>query len=270
MLSKVGLFVFPSIIPRRAQLHLLDRLLHRDMANPCHKTNLHPHYEIDYPSNQLREHTSFFDIAAQDIVLRPKDPTVHKPLNMATVLNKKLRWTTLGGQYDWTRKLYPEGKPPPFPNDVARLIEGLFPVMKAQAAILNLYSPGDTLSLHRDVSEECDKPLASISLGCDALFVVGLSHGEDECAEGDSNRVASVTVRLRSGDVAVMSGQARFAWHGVPQVIAGTCPAWMQDWPCIGGLDEKSEDKHLKYARWKGWMAGKRINLNVRQMRDNQ
>ncbi|KAI4731390.1 hypothetical protein E4T49_01026 [Aureobasidium sp. EXF-10728] len=111
----------------------------------------------------------------------------------------KLRWATIGGQYDWTQKVYPESPPPPFPEDVAALVEGLFPSMKAQAAIVNLYTPSDTLSLHRDVSEQCDRPLVSISLGCDAIFMAGL--------EGSKG----LAIRLRSGDALVMSGPAR---HG--------------------------------------------------------
>jgi len=163
---------------------------------------------------------------------------------------------TLGGQYDWTAKAYPSTAPPSFPPDIAGLIEGLFPAMKAQAAIFNLYSPGDTLSLHRDVSEECNRPLVSLSLGCDGVFVVGLGSAED----GQERDARAVTVRLRSGDVVVMSGKARTAWHSVPQVVAGTCPQWMEDWPCMSGESE--------YASWKGWMRNKRINLNVRQMWD--
>lgn len=154
---------------------------------------------------------------------------------------------TLGGQYDWTRKVYPDGPPPPFPPDVKRLIEDIFP-MKAEAAIVNLYSPGDTLSLHRDVSEECDQPLASISLGCDGIFVIGL---EGENADSPA-RVA--TIRLRSGDAVLMSGESRYAWHSVPKIIGETCPQWMKQWP--GG----------EYNGREGWMEKKRINLNVRQM----
>jgi alkylated DNA repair protein alkB family protein 1 len=105
------------------------------------------------------------------------------------------------------------------------------------------------LSLHRDVSEECDRPLVSISLGCDAIFMTGLEDGK------------GLAIRLRSGDALVMSGPARYAWHGVPQILPGTCPEWMADWP----YREDGSDGET-YEHWKGWMARKRINLNVRQM----
>jgi len=204
------------------------------------------------------------------MIFEPKDPAVHKPLSISQVFNKKLRWMTLGGQYDWTQKVYPSTQPPPFPADVAELVQGLFPAMRAQAAIFNLYSPGDTLSLHRDVSEECDRPLVSISLGCDGIFVVGLDAVEESCdatPEGPESVAGTraVTIRLRSGDAVIMSGAARTAWHSIPQVVAGTCPSWMEDWPC----GSSSNDEEDVYEHWRGWMKGKRINLNVRQMWDS-
>ena len=39
--------------------------------------------------------------------------------------------------------------------------------MRPQAAIVNVYSPGDSISLHRDVSEGKEAGLVSISLGCE-------------------------------------------------------------------------------------------------------
>lgn len=202
-------------------------------------------HHVKYPPNG----DSYFAESAQNITFEPKDPAIHKPFTIQQFLNKKLRWMTLGGQYDWTNKVYPAGPPPDFPSDIKCLVEQLFP-MKAEAAIVNLYSPGDTLSLHRDVSEECDQPLVSISLGCDGIFTIGLDGESDD----DSARV--VTLRLRSGDAVLMSGESRYAWHSVPKVLEGTCPPWMQHWP---GDD---------CPQWDGWMSRKRVNLNVRQMFD--
>jgi alkylated DNA repair protein alkB family protein 1 len=179
----------------------------------------------------------------------PIDPAVHKPLSISQLVNKKMRWTTLGGQYDWTAKQYPDAPPPPFPADIKTLLESIFTDTKAEAAIVNLYSPGDTLSVHRDVAEASAHGLVSVSLGCDAIFVIGT---DDKV----------VTLRLRSGSAVYMSGSARFAWHGVPQIVAGTCPDYLQEWP--GG----SSDPDSAFDEWKGWMAGKRVNLNVRQMWD--
>lgn len=272
--------IIPALLPPAVQSSLLTKLMHRDLSDPRHKTNIHMHYDVPYsPSSSTSkigdsdgqkpstengispENTSFFAYPPTSPTLfLPKDPTVHKPLDINQVMQKKLRWTTLGGQYDWTRKIYPEEQPPAFPEDLADLIEGLFPEMKAQAAIVNLYSPGDTLSLHRDVSEECDRGLVSVSLGCDCIFVIGLAaETSGEATSRTTRESRCVVVRLRSGDAVYMSKEARFAWHGVPKIIPDTCPAFLRDWPANASGD---------YEAWRGWMNRKRINLNVRQMRD--
>ena len=250
--------MIPSMFPPTVQMELVSRLFHRDLSNKEHQTNLHLHYNVTYPgqvpdgsaSSELNQVPSFFaDDPTRTIY--PKDPEAHKPITVQNLLEKRLRWTTLGGQYDWTAKVYPEGPPPPFPEDVAELLRAAFPETEAQAAILNVYSAGDTLSAHRDVSEECDVGLISVSFGCDGLFMI--SHDDGAGCE---------IIRLRSGDAVYMNGPSRFAWHGVPKIIPDTCPNWLADWP---SFDDDSTDTS-QYAMWKGWMSGKRINLNVRQM----
>lgn len=172
-----------------------------------------------------------------------------------------MRWTTLGGQYDWTAKRYPDSPPPPFPEDIKGLLEGLFTETKAEAAIVNLYSPGDTLSVHRDVAETSETGLVSVSLGCDAIFIIGIFKSPGDTHDGE-DRESVLVLRLRSGSAVYMSGDSRFAWHGVPQIVGGTCPEFLRNWP--GGTADKRGD----FNDWKGWMAGKRVNLNVRQMWD--
>ena len=231
---------------------MLSRLLHRDLANPSHLTNIHTHYNLSYPPGG----SSFFSVdpTSQASIATPLDPTVHRPLTVPQLLTRKLRWTTLGGQYDWTNKRYPDMVPPKFPDDIKAFLEDIWPETRPEAAIVNLYSPGDTLSLHRDVAEFCDTGLISISLGCDAIFIIGT----DDPATGEEDVLA---FRLRSGSAVYMSEKSRFAWHGVPQIIPDTCPEHLKDWPFT------TTDGSVEYEKWKGWMKSKRINLNVRQMR---
>lgn len=283
----VGLHIIPSLVPPKTQLHLLDCLLHRDLSNPQHKTNVHAHYNVQYPpfkpsacreqgtSEAFEEsyhhetkpkHASFFTLARDTrLLFQPKDPKLHKPLAVSKFLERKLRWVTLGGQYDWTDKMYPVEPAPAFPRDIADLLAGMFPGMKAEAAIVNLYTPGDTLSVHRDVSEDCDRGLVSISLGCDGIFIVATSVERDD---GETS-VKHLVLRLRSGDAVYMSGPSRFAWHGVPQVIGGTCPDWLCSWPAKTATDKNmTVDDSDAYEPWRDWMETKRINLNVRQIND--
>ena len=229
----------PSLLPVATQAALLTSLLSDALSlTETHQTNLHLHYRI--PAAPFN-----FFAAPRETQLLPQTD-VHKPLTVAQALTRKLRWMTLGGQYDWTAKRYPDAPPPAFPPAVAALVEGLFAFedMRAQAAIVNLYSPGDTLSPHRDISEGSGRGLVSVSVGCAGWFVIGCDGHEEVLA-----------VRLNSGDAVVMAGESRWAWHSVPKILKGTCPAELDSW---GGGEKQ----------WDGWMRGKRVNLNVRQMWD--
>ncbi|KYK61065.1 oxidoreductase [Drechmeria coniospora] len=273
-----GLLVVPAVVPPSVQTGLLDRMLHRDLSNPQHQTNMDLHYTLASPPAAPSQ--SLFSLAPDTPALfTPKDPTVHKPLSARQVLHRRLHWVTLGGQYDWTNRVYPDGKPPCFPHDLAGFLETLFPETQAQAAIVNFYSPGDTMMMHRDVSEETDRGLVSLSLGCDGLFMIApsgpalspddIQHPQVEGERGEEAKERDwvareaegkeyLLLRLRSGDAIYMTKESRYAWHGVPKVLKETCPDYLESWPAADG----------HFAEWDGWMRNKRINLNVRQMRD--
>ena len=244
--------------------------MHTALANSRHKTNIHVHYEIPYEAiypDSLRKsisgEASFFNLPPTSTTqFHPLKSDIRDPITVSQFLRKKLRWITLGGQYDWNEKVYHDLDPPPFPQDIADLMHSLFPNTKAEVAIVNIYTPGDTLSIHRDVSEESTKGLISISIGCDCIFVVGL-----DSADGSTTK--NLAIRLRSGDALYMSGCSRFAWHGVPQVIQGTCPPWLSDWPAqTATMTANGGVVADKYEAWRDWMSNKRINLNIRQLKD--
>lgn len=265
-----GLLLIPSLLPHQTQRDLSSRLLHGALADSRHKTNIHVHYEIPYEamlSDSATKATSwevsFFNLPPSSAEhLRPLNPTLRGPITVNQFLRKKLRWITLGGQYDWNEKVYHTQDPPAFPQDIANLMHSFFPDTKAEVAIVNIYTPGDTLSVHRDVSEESTKGLISISLGCDCIFVIGL-----EPANGHLPNYSAI--RLRSGDALYMTGRSRFAWHGVPQVIPETCPPWISDWPaCTNSMAADGGILSDKYEAWRDWMSNKRINLNIRQLNE--
>jgi alkylated DNA repair protein alkB family protein 1 len=63
----------------------------------------------------------------------------------------------------------------------------------------------DSLTGHIDHSEaEASRPLVSISLGLDAVFLVG----------GETRQTKPLPMLLRSGDVVLMSGPTRRVFHG--------------------------------------------------------
>ncbi|KAI0553187.1 hypothetical protein F4679DRAFT_580857 [Xylaria curta] len=230
-----------------------------DLMNDA-PTNMHLHFDLPYRDGDDTATRSFFSYAPESPArFMPKDPQVHKPLSIKQVLERRLSWVTLGGQYNWSDREYPNQLPPEFPKDIAGFLQTLFPETIAQAAIVNFYTPGDTMMMHRDVSEQTDKGLVSLSIGCDALFMIAPNQygklAEDE--DANSAKKQYLLLRLRSGDAIYMSQESRYAWHGVPKVLKGTCPEFLQDWPAEDG----------NFEDWKGWMRNKRINLNVRQIK---
>jgi DNA oxidative demethylase len=92
-------------------------------------------------------------------------------------------------------------------NDVAA-----FPAAP-EACLVNWYEPSAKLGLHVDADEkDMTAPVVSISLGDDAWFRVG----------GQKRRQPSERVLLKSGDVVVLGGAARLAYHGIDRIVAGT------------------------------------------------
>jgi alkylated DNA repair protein (DNA oxidative demethylase) len=78
-----------------------------------------------------------------------------------------------------------------------------------QACLVNWYGAESRLGLHVDADETADDaPVVSVSLGSRALFRLG------GLKRSDPTR----SMRLASGDVVVLGGRARRAFHGVDRI----------------------------------------------------
>lgn len=244
---------------------MLDSILHRDLSNPLHTINLTQEYSIPYPPTAPSgDRSSFFKYPQFDPsggqTLQPVNPlSTNKSLNIAQFLQKKLRWLTLGDQYNWATRSYASESPTPFPPDIAALVTTLFKrAFVPESGVVLLYSPKDYMPVHRDVSEQCERGLASFTLGCDGLFIISR---DKDLSLSDDGKQEMVVIRVRSGDVVEMSGETRWAWHAMPKVMAGTCPIELQDWPVKQGQGTPRE-----YEKWRGYMKGKRLNISCRQV----
>ena len=79
--------------------------------------------------------------------------------------------------------------------------------------LVNVYGPKARMGLHRDADEaDFSWPVLSISLGDAAVFRLG------GLERGDPTR----SMLLASGDVVMLGGAARLAYHGVDRIRAGT------------------------------------------------
>lgn len=126
----------------------------------------------------------------------------------------RLGWVTDRGGYGY-QPLHPAGMPwPAIPDSVLAVWEAVSGRTSVpDCCLVNWYGPGAKMGLHQDRDEgDFTAPVVSISLGDEALFRMG---GVDRSAGTQS-------VWLRSGDVVVMGGDARLAWHGVDRVRHGS------------------------------------------------
>ncbi|WP_298437584.1 alpha-ketoglutarate-dependent dioxygenase AlkB [uncultured Jannaschia sp.] len=103
---------------------------------------------------------------------------------------------------------------PEIPASVRAVWDAVAPNARPpESCLVNWYAPGARMGMHQDRDEaDFDQPVVSISLGDDALFRIG------NIARGGPTE----SVWLRSGDVLVMSGDARLLHHGVDRIAAGT------------------------------------------------
>lgn len=103
---------------------------------------------------------------------------------------------------------------PEIPNALIHLWRNLTSADRdPQCCLINYYGEGVRMGLHQD-NDEADfgYPVLSISLGDDALFRVGGSERHDP----------TQSVWLKSGDVVLLSGSSRLAYHGIDKTRFGS------------------------------------------------
>lgn len=130
---------------------------------------------------------------------------------------------TSAGRYGWfaDRRGYcyvdrhPEGMPwPPIPGTVLAIWRDLVSGERMpDCCLVNWYGPSARMGLHRDADEQDFRwPVLSISLGDTAVFRMGGLERTDPTS----------SLPLESGDVVVIGGAARLAYHGIDRIRAGS------------------------------------------------
>lgn len=153
------------------------------------------------------------NVVAAAPLYTPAMPKTGKPFSVRMTNCGSLGWVSdKAGGYRY-QATHPEtGKPwPAMPVVLLRIWEELaaYPA-PPEACLVNYYAPGTRLGSHVDADEaDTAAPVVSISLGADAIFHIGGLRRSDP----------KMRVLLRSGDVVILGGAARLAYHGLDRIV---------------------------------------------------
>ena len=126
-----------------------------------------------------------------------------------------LSWTSDAGGYRYAERHPLTGRPwPPMPESLLAIWRRFAPdAPDPDACLVNLYRVGARMGLHQDRDEiDFSVPVVSISLGDTAVFRIG----------GPKRGDPTGSLKLSSGDVCVLAGEARMAFHGIDRVLCGS------------------------------------------------
>lgn len=159
---------------------------------------------------------------AADVLALSADAPFYRPLTpggkaMSVAMTNlgPLGWFTDRAGYRYVDRhpqtLEPWPSMPPLLFDLWRRYSGSD--VPPDACLVNRYDADAKMGLHADADEaDFSVPVLSISLGDTAIFRMG----------GPKRGDPTTSFRLTSGDVVVLGGQARRAYHGVDRIISGS------------------------------------------------
>ena len=142
----------------------------------------------------------------------PAMPNTGKEMSVRMTNCGPLGWVTDkadGYRYQTTHPV--TGKPwPAMPQRVRDLWQAYAACpLKPEACLINFYAESAKMGLHQDRDEQdFDAPVLSVSLGDACLIRVGGVLRVDK----------TVSFRLESGDVVIIGGPSRLAFHGVDRI----------------------------------------------------
>ncbi len=154
-------------------------------------------------------------VAAEAPWFTPTMPRTGRPFSVRMTNCGPLGWVSDRAGYRYQATHPDTGRPwPVIPEPVLaiwREVAG-YP-HPPEACLVNLYRGRARMGLHQDRDEEdLAVPVVSVSLGDAAVFRVG----------GTARGGRTASLRLASGDVAVLGGEARLCFHGIDRTFPGT------------------------------------------------
>jgi DNA oxidative demethylase len=155
-------------------------------------------------------------VVAEAPLFTPAMPKTGKEMSVRMTNCGSLGWVTdKAGGYRYQPTHPVTGRPwPPIPDPLLSIWRDVAACpLEPEACLVNYYDSAAKMGLHQDRDEqELSAPVVSISLGDDCLFRVGGARRED----------STLSFRLASGDVVVIGGESRLAFHGVDRIYPGT------------------------------------------------
>lgn len=166
------------------------------------------------------EQQSLIDVvksgAEQAPFYQPTMPRTGTPLSVVMSNFGELGWVTdkdKGYRYE---TVHPKnGKPwPAMPEALLKLWDDVagYPDLPEACLINWYYKEKTSMGMHVDLDEEeLRAPVVSVSLGDPAMFRIG----------GPKRGGPTQGIKLYSGDVVVLAGEARLCYHGVSKIFFG-------------------------------------------------
>lgn len=155
------------------------------------------------------------EVVRQAPLFTPVMPGTGKRFSVRMTNCGPLGWVSDAGGYRYQATHPQTGKPwPPIPELLLHAWAELtdYPA-PPQACLVNYYGPAARMGLHQDRDEEdFTAPVVSFSLGATCRFRIG----------GTVRSAPTRSFPLASGDVLVLAGASRLAFHGVDRILAGT------------------------------------------------
>ncbi len=152
-------------------------------------------------------------VAASAPFVAPVTPR-GQPMSVRMTAAGRVGWLADRAGYRYASR-HPSGEAwPPIPDIVLALWRALCAADRdPDCCLVNYYGAGARMGLHRDADEgDFRWPVLSISLGDAARFRMG----------GLARSDPTSSILLESGDVVVMGGPARLAYHGVDGIRFGS------------------------------------------------
>jgi DNA oxidative demethylase len=205
----------PGAYPSADQLATISRIQNRSAMQVLPKGVRHIPSCLDFAGQEALVE-DIRKVAQAAPLYVPTLPRSGKPMSVRMTNCGVLGWVTdkeRGYRYQPTHPI--TGNPwPPIPQrllDLWSAVSG-YP-HPPEACLVNFYSPDAKMGLHQDRDEqEFSAPVVSVSLGDACLFRVG----------GTSRGDRTLSFDLKSGDVVILGGEGRLAFHGVDRIYPAT------------------------------------------------